>query len=145
MYLIFSILLPKHLWSLFLFYNQASSFSHALQIYCLCLLGRNSILFRVQAKNGPYISHIFFVDQIKFSFDFFFFFFMLSNAGKHKKLFLHKVFYRNKQSVRSIFILQVRVAQNERERERERERPQVWDYTIIKKSIDYILAFYKNS
>ena len=58
---------------------------------------------------------------------------MLSNMGKHEKLFLHKVFYQ-KNSVRSIFILQVRVAQNERERERERERPQVWDYTIIKKA-----------
>ena len=39
LYLIVSILLPNHLWSLSLFYNQASSFSHALQIYCLGLLG----------------------------------------------------------------------------------------------------------
>ena len=36
------------------FLNQANSFSHALQIYCLGLLGQNSILFRVQAKTGPY-------------------------------------------------------------------------------------------
>ena len=31
------------------------SFSHALQIHCLALLGQNSILFRVQVKTGPYM------------------------------------------------------------------------------------------
>ena len=68
---------------------------------------------------------------------------MLSNMGKHEKLFLHKVFYK-KNSVRSIFILQVRVAQNERERERERETSSIGLYNY-KKSMDYMLAFYQNS
>ena len=48
----------NHLWSLSFFYNQANSFSHVLQIYCLGLLGRNPILFRVQAKIGPYNIYI---------------------------------------------------------------------------------------
>ena len=59
LYLIVSILLPNHLWSLSLFYNQANSFSHALQIYCLGLLGRNLILFRIQFKTGPYNIYIY--------------------------------------------------------------------------------------
>ena len=57
LYLIFSTVLPNRLWALSLFYNQASSFSQALQIYCLGLLGRNPILFRVQSKIGPYNWH----------------------------------------------------------------------------------------
>ena len=50
------------------FYNQASSFSHALQIYCLGLLGWNPILFTVQAKTGAYNTHVkFCVNQILFT------------------------------------------------------------------------------
>ena len=44
----------NHSGSLSLFHNQTSSFSHALQIYCLGLLGQNPILFWIQAKTGPY-------------------------------------------------------------------------------------------
>ena len=59
LYLIFSTVLPNRLWAFFLFYNQASSFSQALQIYCLGLLGRNPILFRIQFKTGPYNIYIY--------------------------------------------------------------------------------------
>ena len=50
---------------------------------------------------------------IKDSFPFFYYFYfyyflfsMLPNTGKHEKLYLHKVFHQNKQSVHSNVILE---------------------------------------